>query len=381
VVANQQPKMDKAESASRPLKGRRTLAKSIRKRTNKIKKSFVRHGFVYANITLIVVVTAVVWNGHNVASKPVSSSLLSQSANNQSEAPLDTISSADIAANIAKVAKLPEAVTVTNQADSYNAQLATANVDQTIVSKPQLVAGGTKSRKDIQKYVAVAGDSITSLATKFGVTSDSIRWSNSLSSENVPVGKELVIPPRNGVIYKVASGDTIEAIAQKYHADKDQLVAFNDLETSGLPVGENILIPDGVQPAAPAAAATASRSSYVDSGIVYGYAPTWGDNGYTRGYCTYYAASRVKIPNNWGNANTWAIYARLSGWTVSPRPIVGAIAQTTAGWAGHVAIVEAVSPDGTMMKYSDMNGICGYGCVGITKDWVPISHFQNYIYR
>jgi surface antigen len=378
VVANQQPKTVKAEGNVQAQRGSRPLSKIIRKRTNRLKKSFVRHGFVYANLALILIVTAVVWGGHNNATKSTSSSLLSQSSDSRSEAPLDTISSADIAANIAKVAKLPEAVTVTNQADSYNAQLVSANVDQTIVSKPQLVAGGTKSRKDIQKYVAVSGDSISSLATKFGVTSDSIRWSNSLSGENIPAGKELVIPPRNGVIYKVASGDTIESIAQKYHADKDQLVAFNDIEITGLPVGENILIPDGVQPVAPVAS---SRSSYADSGIVYGYAPTWGDNGYTRGYCTYYAASRVKIPNNWGNANTWAIYARLSGWTVSPRPIKGAIAQTTAGWAGHVAIVEDVSPDGAMMKYSDMNGICGYGCVGITKDWVPISHFQNYIYR
>ena len=109
----------------------------------------------------------------------------SQASDEQSEAPLDTISSADIAANIAKVAKLPEAVTVTNQADSYNAQLASANVEETIVAKPQLVAGGAKSRKDIQQYVAINGDTLSSLATKFGVTSDSIRWSNSLTGENI----------------------------------------------------------------------------------------------------------------------------------------------------------------------------------------------------
>ena len=99
-----------------------------------------------------MVVTAVVWGGHNNATKTITRPLFSQSSDKQSEAPLDTISSADIAANIAKVAKLPEAVTVTNQADSYNAQLASANVEETIVAKPQLVAGGAKSRKDIQTY-------------------------------------------------------------------------------------------------------------------------------------------------------------------------------------------------------------------------------------
>jgi len=354
------------------------VSKSIRKRSKKFKKALAKRGFIYANVILILVVTAVVWGGHNNATKSTARPLLSQASNEQSEAPLDTISSADIAANIAKVAKLPEAVTVTNQADSYNAQLASANVEETIVAKPQLVTGGAKSLKDIQQYVAVNGDTLTSLATKFGVTSDSIRWSNSLTGENIPAGKTLTIPPRNGIVYKVVSGDTVDSIAQKYHADKDQLIAFNDMEFNGLKIGESILIPDGVQPTAPAS--RTSSSGYADSGVVYGFSPVWGGNGYTYGYCTYYAASRVKVPTNWGNANTWARYARSSGWTVSSTPIVGAIGQTTAGWAGHVAIVEAVSADGKMMKYSDMNGIAGYGRVGYSN-WTPISHFPNYIYH
>jgi len=248
---------------------------------------------------------AVVWGGHNQATQSTNRSLLGQTSSTQSEAPLDTISAADIAANIAKAAKLPEAVTVTNQADSYNARLVSANVDQTIVTKPQLVAGGSKSRKDIQKYTTVNGDTVSSLASKFGITSDSIRWSNNLTGDSIPTGKLLTIPPRNGVVYKVARGDTIDSIAQKYHADKNQLITFNDIEISGLPpIGENILIPDGVQPTSPVAA---TSGGYVDSGVVYGFAPVFGGNGYTYGYCTYYAASRVAVPSNWGNANTWAI--------------------------------------------------------------------------
>jgi surface antigen len=49
-------------------------------------------------------------------------------------------------------------------------------------------------------------------------------------------------------------------------------------------------------------------------------------------------------------------------------------------WWGHVAVVEAVSPDGTMIKYSDMNGLSGFGRVGYS-DWVPATTYQNYIYR
>jgi LysM repeat protein len=325
---------------------------------------------VYANILIILVVTAVVWSGHNRATKPIYHSLFDQNGSNQSEAPLDTISSADIAANIAKVASLPESVTVSNQADSYNAQLASVKVDQAIVTKPQVVAGGTKSRKDIQKYVVVAGDSVSSLATQFGVNSDSIRWSNGLTGDNLTVGKELLIPPRNGIVYKVKSGDTIESITSKYQATKDQFIAFNDIELSGLPIDEYVLVPDGKQVYYTTSAA-----------IYYNFSPEYGGNGYTYGYCTYYVATRVSVPRNWGNANTWAYYARLSGWTVSSVPVVGAIAQNpNMSYWGHVAYVEEVSPDGSMMRYSDMNALAGWNRVGYSN-WVPASFYPNYIYH
>lgn len=76
-------------------------------------------------------------------------------------------------------------------------------------------------------------------------------------------------------------------------------------------------------------------------------------NLYDFGNCTWYVASRKPVPNTWGNANTWADGARAAGITVSSVPVVGAIAQTSAGWAGHVAIVVGVG-DGTV-TVAEMN--------------------------
>lgn len=331
---------------------------------------------MYLNVAMIAIVTSVVWSSRDNTSQPVIRSLLSQAA---TDTPLDTISSAEIAANIANATSLPEAVTVVNQADSYNAQLVSVKLEQAIVSKPQLVQGGSKSRKDITKYVTVSGDTVSSLATKFGVTSDSIRWSNSLSRDYISAGTELWIPPSNGIVYNVKSGDTVESIASKYQASQEEIIAFNDIELTGLPVGENILIPDGVQP-------VVTYNAYYSGGsaAIYGYVPQWGGNGYTYGYCTYYVATRVSVPRNWGNANTWDDYARLSGWIVTSTPVVGAIAQSDyMSYWGHVAYVEEVRtmPDGTMqMRYSDMNALAGWNRVGYS-DWVPITAYPNYIYH
>jgi surface antigen len=87
--------------------------------------------------------------------------------------------------------------------------------------------------------------------------------------------------------------------------------------------------------------------------------PVSTSNTYDFGYCTYWAALRREqtnrpIPNNWGNANTWADRAVLAGYTVGRVPVAGAIMQTTAGPLGHVAYVEAVSLDGSW-TISEMN--------------------------
>lgn len=330
-----------------------------------------------ANALIVAGVTSIVWVGHNRAATPADMPLLSQKAEQDATAPLDTLSSADIAANIARVTSMPEAVAVSNQADSANAQVLAASVDESVVTKPQLVAGGSKTLNDIRSYTTIAGDTVSSLSIKFGVTTDSIKWSNGLVSDALTAGKTLQIPPQNGIIYKVANGDTIDSIASRYNANKEQLIVFNDFDAKSLVPGQTILVPDGKIPAPTRTTTTRTTNSSFN---VYGFSPIYGNNGYVSGYCTYYVASRISVPKNWGNANTWDNYARASGWIVSSVPRAGAILQTDSGWAGHVGIVEAVSEDGAMIKFSDMNGIAGYGRVGYS-DWVPASSYPHYIYR
>jgi surface antigen len=183
-----------------------------------------------------------------------------------------------------------------------------------------------------------------------------------------------VIPPVNGIVYTVKAGDTPQSLATKYNANAAQITAYNDAEISGLQTGEQIVIPNGqIQPAA--------ASNFSDNTPANFY-PAYGSNGYDYGFCTWYVASQISVPNNWGNASSWAYYAALTGWTVSSTPIVGAIAQTpyAAGGEGHVAIVTAVSADGSQIQYKDMNGLAGWGRVGYSG-WVSASTFPHYIYH
>lgn len=267
--------------------------------------------------------------------------------------PLDQLSSADIAANAAIAARLAETLSVVNLSDSAKAELTIAPADSTIITKPQSVATPLKSNKDIKEYVVAGGDTVSSIAAKFGVTSDSIMWSNNLTGNTVNAGITLLIPPVNGIVYVVKTGDTIDGLAQKYRANKEQLIKYNDLEFTGIRVSERILIPYGQQPA-PVIFVRPLQA-------VYGY------NGYDFGWCTWYAADRRSkmgrpVPSGLGNANTWVSIAASMGLPTGSTPQVGAVAMRHMRAPGHVAVVEAVDARGGFW-ISEMNS---FGQASIT---------------
>lgn len=121
------------------------------------------------------------------------------------------------------------------------------NVFQTQVS--------SQLRNKIIDYTVEKGDTISSLAQKFGISEDTIKWENDLTSDNLTVGDTLKILPVTGVAVKVQSGDTVYSLAKKYASDAQKIVdfPFNDFanpETFSLVSGQILIIPDGVQPSA-----------------------------------------------------------------------------------------------------------------------------------
>lgn len=337
----------------------------------------VRYGLLGINLVILIGVILVVARNPQAN---VSRATVTAAQNDSIAAdPLDQLTSTEIAVNVARMTSLPETTAILNKSQTESAEQAIIQSSATVVAKPQIVATKFASNQDIQTYLVKNGDTVASIAAKFNVTSDSIRWSNSIVGDNVTPGQTLYIPPVNGIVYVVKSGDTPASLAQTYHANKQLIIDDNDAELTGLKVGERIIIPGGQQQTGTTVAYTTSSSSYA-AGFPWGTGPIYGYNGYDYGYCTWYVATQIAVPSNWGDASSWAYYAGLSGWTVSSHPTVGAIAQTpyAAGGEGHVAVVDVVSADGTMIKYRDMNGIAGWGRVGYSG-WVPASTYPNYI--
>lgn len=335
--------------------------------SKKYRGRLIRYSLLAANAAVLIFVVGFVAQKPQSGGASVDNAIFSSESANAIVSPLDGLSSADIAVNIARVTRLEESTSVVNKADTVNAQLSIAPSDDVITAKPQVIATALKSRADIQTYVTVKGDTVSGVAQKFDVTSDTIRWSNDLDGENLNVGTHLVISPINGVVYKVAGGDSVDGILSKYRVNKQQLIAFNDIETGGLPVGQYIVLPNGA-PAALVAATPSVENVASTSGFAWGgSSPAYGSNGYDYGYCTWYAANRRAgsgrpIPSNLGNASTWKILAQRAGLSVGNSPAAGAVIWTPPrDYYGHVGYVEKVLPNGSVVV-SEMN-VAGWGVV------------------
>ncbi len=115
-----------------------------------------------------------------------------------------------------------------------------------------LVSGLSKG--ETTEYRVVDGDTVSSIAQKFGVTIDTIMWENSLKSvDAIKVGQILKILPLTGVRYKVKRGETIYSIAKTHQVNAQNIIdypfnTFSNDETFALSAGQELIIPDGIKP-------------------------------------------------------------------------------------------------------------------------------------
>lgn len=108
-----------------------------------------------------------------------------------------------------------------------------------------------KPRSEIIEYTVESGDTLSSIAKKFGISSDTIKWANDLSRDTIKPGQTLKILPLTGVSYTVKSGDTLESVAKKFSAEQQAILdyPFNDVpDDFKLKVGQLLIVPDGTPP-------------------------------------------------------------------------------------------------------------------------------------
>jgi LysM repeat protein len=244
--------------------------------------------------------------------------------------------------------------------------------------KPEAV-NATPQKRAVQTYTVVEGDTLSGIASQFGVTVDTLRWANNMKDiDTLKLDQKVLIPPVNGVLVTVHDGDSIDSLAAKYNVTAAAIVEFNLVrDPSKLTPGSQVMIPDGVGeplPAPPPGASSSGGSS--GSSTVFGISRfTGGSSGhFPWGYCTWYVATKRYVPWN-GDAHSWFGNAQAYGFPTGRTPRPGAIMVTWESWWGHVAYVESVS--GSCWNVSEMN-YAGFGIVSyrhICPGQVPLIGF------
>jgi len=216
------------------------------------------------------------------------------------------------------------------------------------IVKPAEVPTQPQIQRTPINYTVKGNDDLYSIADKFGVSANQIRWSDMsklAKTDRISPGDHLVIPPIPGVVVAVRAGDTIGSIAASYKVTPQDVADFNALrDPNGLAAGQLLVVPNGVGPQL-----WPRRAS--DQPPHMGPYP---NSKFVAGQCTWYASSRRPVP--WtGDAWMWYGNARAMGYAVGQTPEPGAFMITwESPYYGHVAYVEQVNEDGSFMV-SEMN--------------------------
>lgn len=94
-------------------------------------------------------------------------------------------------------------------------------------------------------YTVKRGDSLYSIAQRFGITVNELKTSNNLTSDTLVIGQQLIIPQSDvsGDLYQVQRGDTLYSISRKLGVSVADLRRANSLTTYNLTPGQLLTIP------------------------------------------------------------------------------------------------------------------------------------------
>jgi murein DD-endopeptidase MepM/ murein hydrolase activator NlpD len=108
-----------------------------------------------------------------------------------------------------------------------------------------------KGRDKLVSYAVQDGDTLWSIASRFGLDVDTLRWSNPELERNpdrLSPGMDLVILPVTGIYYTVEAGDTLSDIAQRYGVSEADILNYplNHLTNpDAVQEGQKLVIPHG----------------------------------------------------------------------------------------------------------------------------------------
>lgn len=93
------------------------------------------------------------------------------------------------------------------------------------------------------KYKVGRGESLWSIADKFGLTIEDIKKRNNISANKIFRGQRIVIPEMTFKKYQVKNGDNLFEIARKFNTTLTKIIEINALQTKVIHPEQELIIP------------------------------------------------------------------------------------------------------------------------------------------
>ncbi|MCD8783906.1 LysM peptidoglycan-binding domain-containing protein [Staphylococcus xylosus] len=239
------------------------------------------------------------------------------------------------------------------------------------------------------QHTVKSGESLWSISQQYGVSIDEIKQNNNINNNIVFPGQVIEIggsgfqgqesssnATSGGSTHTVQSGESLNIIANKYGVSVEEIVSANNLNGYIIYPNQTLTIPGATGTGGAGGSSTETPSTNT------GDSSASDANLYDWGQCTWHVFNRraetgQPISTYWWNADHWANNAAADGYTVNNSPSAGSIMQNYEGPIGHVAYVEQVNPDGSIL-ISEMN----YNTPPGTVDYrtIPASQVSSYNY-
>ena len=195
-------------------------------------------------------------------------------------------------------------------------------IDQNDALSPEIGSRGTLAdvtdfsdpgnNDSVSTYVVQSGDSIQTIATRFGISQNTIRWANGLKKgQVVHAGDTLIILPVSGVKYTIKKGDTLASIEKKFKLNTaDEISSFEDYNgidgSIALIMGDSLIIPGAQIDETPTTSSTSGKNTKHHGGItgagnLFSYIPN------LSGIVRDYFIKPIDCPLSQGRHDTYAV--------------------------------------------------------------------------
>ena len=127
---------------------------------------------------------------------------------------------------------------------------ATANTSTTNTTNTSNQSSSTSTKTQNIGHIVKSGETLSAIASKYGVSVENIKKWNNLSSDKLSIGQKLTINPTTQTSSKTAtqqmhtvkSGETLSSIANKYNTTVDAIMKANNLKSTKIYVGQKLKI-------------------------------------------------------------------------------------------------------------------------------------------